>query len=918
MTSSRPQPAETHGGGAPRFAPEKEVRIAVVLYGGVSLAIYMYGVVRELWSLVKATAPDRANSDDPGSSPTYCLHPDGELSGAEPVYRLLGQMLGDDSIDLSLMDGGSTADAPVRTRFVVDVVSGTSAGGINGIALAMALANETDLTELAEVWLRTADIGKLIEPEQRERGEQRPEPLRSLLNSTRMYRELDEAFAALTIPEEQAQQHPSRLVDDLDLAVTTTDLFGVPSVLGLDREQVLETAHDTVFRFRYGTPYSVGDVVNDFTDEDRPFLAYSARCTSSFPLAFEPMQLDTVYSLGRSPDPDSSDERWKRFWRPYDSEAIDPRFRYRPFSDGGVLDNKPFSLATAALRQRRLDLPVERRLLYVEPSPEKPRDRPMSADASSGPSVLPVLTATKMAAWDLRGAEPIRADLDRLAERNARLHEMDAVLHDLELGARPDSAPEAGDTSADAELTAYRRLRVDVVTEHLASVLRSALNVDARSAQARGLDALLQVWRVGHYDDEADFLTAFDVPFELRRLTHLEQRLRTLSAKTPHGRQVRSAQGLEEPQDDAAWDALRREARSCAATLGRATVPLRGLAWSLQDPAYAAQLARARGDEVAAAQYTRLIERLQTLREELLEAPFTRLVSAPWADQPGIAEELLAPGSRLLTTCDELAQVVDELVGRARRAASEAEQQIWSSREGSDLVAALQSYARCFTTFDRILLPLVFGTELGEARPVLVNRISPLDSKASGRGEGKELFGESYGHFGAFLREDWRRLDLVSGRLDGASKIITALLPADSSVTAEELIGRAHTRILEEEYAPGGLLHDPAKPPADPNLRHAFWDLRLAAPTTHGLKPADWVRHGQKVIPSLRVSVETEVGDPWGARLSTAIGSTWKLYLLYAGATTATKQVQSTVKAVARRVRSGPAAIRRWITGHTH
>src|SRR5262245_33142228 len=35
---------------------EREVRFAVVLYGGVSLAIYMNGIVQELYSLVRATA----------------------------------------------------------------------------------------------------------------------------------------------------------------------------------------------------------------------------------------------------------------------------------------------------------------------------------------------------------------------------------------------------------------------------------------------------------------------------------------------------------------------------------------------------------------------------------------------------------------------------------------------------------------------------------------------------------------------------------------------------------------------------------------------------------------------------------------------------------------------------------------------
>jgi patatin-related protein len=918
ITPPRPPQVEMPGQAAPRFAPEKEVRIAVVLYGGVSLAIYMYGVVRELWSMVRATAPERASSDDPDRSPDSCAYADTELSGAEPVYRLLGQMLGDDDVDVSLLDGGPTAaDAPVRTRFVVDVLSGTSAGGINGIALAMALANETDLTKLARVWLETADIGKLIEPDSPRDGEQQPRPLRSLLNSTLMYEELVKAFADLTIPEQRAQQHPSRLVDDLDLAVTTTDLLGVPSSLGLDREQVLETAHNTVFGFRYGTPYSIGDVVNDFTDEDLQFLAYSARCTSSFPLAFEPMRLDTVYSLGLSPDLDSSGERWRRFWRPYESQSIDPQFRYRPFTDGGVLDNKPFSLATAALRQRRLDLPVERRLFYVEPSPERAPAQPLDGDEPAGPPTLPVLRATKMAAWDLRGAEPIRADLDRLAERNARLHEMDVVLQDLELRARPDDPPDARTApSPDAGQIAHHRLRVDLVTERLASVLRSALGVDPRSAVARGLDALLQAWRTTHYEDDADFLAAFDVQSELRRLTHLEQRLRTLSARTQHGAQVRSARGLAEPRGAAAWEELRSEARSCAAALGRATVPLRGLAWGLQDPVHAAELARTRGDEVAAEAHTRLVERLQVVREALAAPSFARLVSAPWAEQPRIAAELLTSEAPLVRACDGLAQVVDELIERARCAAREAEQQLWSTGEESGLVGALRWYERCFTTFDRILLPLVFGTELGEARPVQVNRISPLDSKASGRGEGTRLFGESYGHFGAFLREDWRRLDLVSGRLDGASKIITALLPADSSAI-DELIERAHIRILEEEYGPGGLLRELGEQPAGGDLREAFWQLRRATPAKHEMKAADVARHGQKVVPSLRASIATEVRDPWGARMSSAIGVAWQAYRTYAGVSSARQRAQTTVQGVASRVRNGPAALRRWITGRS-
>src|SRR6266404_6914801 len=57
-------------------------------------------------------------------------------------------------------------------------------------------------------------------------------------------------------------------------------------------------------------------------------------------------------------------------------------FRSRSFGDGGYLDNKPFSYATSMLMRRKADVLVDRKLLYVEPSPEHPelvpenRERP--------------------------------------------------------------------------------------------------------------------------------------------------------------------------------------------------------------------------------------------------------------------------------------------------------------------------------------------------------------------------------------------------------------------------------------------------------------------------------------------------------------------------------------------------------------
>ena len=113
----------------------QEVRLAVVMYGGVSLAIYINGITQELYHLVRATAPKNGDSGK-------ALFSDGELTPTEKVYRKLGQMI---SRGEEIKGGVSPQDA-IKTRFVIDILSGTSAGGINAIFLSKALANNRSIS----------------------------------------------------------------------------------------------------------------------------------------------------------------------------------------------------------------------------------------------------------------------------------------------------------------------------------------------------------------------------------------------------------------------------------------------------------------------------------------------------------------------------------------------------------------------------------------------------------------------------------------------------------------------------------------------------------------------------------------------------------------------------------------------------
>ena len=100
------------------YEPEQEVRFAVVMYGGVSLAIYINGIAQELLRMVRSTAD---------------LPPGESLKGSERIYRKLGQLLhpGRESEE-GAEPPADLSESPIKTRFVVDLISGSSAGGING------------------------------------------------------------------------------------------------------------------------------------------------------------------------------------------------------------------------------------------------------------------------------------------------------------------------------------------------------------------------------------------------------------------------------------------------------------------------------------------------------------------------------------------------------------------------------------------------------------------------------------------------------------------------------------------------------------------------------------------------------------------------------------------------------------------
>jgi predicted acylesterase/phospholipase RssA len=568
---------------SPKAEYAKEVRFAVVMYGGVSLAIYINGVAQELLRMVRSTAESAKNqSGDPAllSGAATATDP---LKGTERVYRKLSYLLSDDRLIAKCRKLAATApgnasgstplskmldaliednDQPVSTKFVVDILSGTSAGGINAIYLAKALANDQQIDQLKDLWINEGDIALLLNDRRSVvglnlRNQNQPQ---SLLNSRRMYFKLLKSLEDMEDQRPSVERFKSPYVDELDLFITATDIEGVDVPLRLSDGVVFEKRHRSVFRFRYGKAEVLGVDFNDFLRPFNPFLAFAARCTSSFPFAFEPMRLADIqevvelFGAHRDYDPAQAEKKWKRYFfeelDPKTGSPIEPpRFSRRSFGDGGYLDNKPFSYATETLSQRQADVPVDRKLIYIEPSPEHPEDKPATFEK------INALQNVKAAVLDLPTHETIREDLQRVLDRNQLIERVNRIVSSIEkdvnqylprgvqdllrrqggpgfsmramgtgTGGPPETTP-VSDTesleepSGDARTSAhdpsgwaymdlvdmvnknsryflpYRRLRIASVTDEIARLFGRLANFDEKSAQFLAIRALVRVWR---------------------------------------------------------------------------------------------------------------------------------------------------------------------------------------------------------------------------------------------------------------------------------------------------------------------------------------------------------------------------------------------------------------------------------------
>ena len=817
----------------------REIRLSLVLAGGSSLAIYMNGVAQELLQLVK------------GSSPHLGWE---ELDPSARAYR---KVLGGDE------------QHPPPTRVIVDIFSGTSAGGINALFLAKALARGLDMSGLTNLWIQTGDfVGLLNDVEgldkQREGAAERAatrakEGLpavgavlddipharkpKSLLSGDVMYVQLVEALAAL-----DCQPDGTRLVDGIDCYLTTTDLRGTPVKLTIANRREEVPADELVlkarFRFRQGTAGALGLDHDDLDEEHQPLLAFAARATSAHPVAFHPAQWKQCTDLYTDPE--------GRAWVKELSEELD---RYlepnltgdlttRWFSDGGDIDNKPFSWALEPLRFRRADVPVTRKVVFVEPDPSRP-------DADDYMSrVLPKLAEYTAGTFSLGRQETIRQDIEDIQTRNdsvARLSEATEQLFAREpsdvlaslsqryrfdtgdpldttdrwhairavlVDARSNISRAWRDQSAASIIAdggsatyAFERYRYQTVVQLIAAIAQRVNEreradlIAARCADDPQFDpatlpappiladvaavveaAVARLYPVpddGSAPSPRQFLVDFDIWFRLRRLTFLECLLASWQRDDGHAADFGLARGLRGELNTIYFD-LRNELEDIDAGDGMSLLA---------------------GDVDAMVEFLQLLKLRLNSHDIPDHASYTTL-----GDSSINARKVIAPDDR-------------------------------PDESSLDLRAALTEAWANYDRYDQFVLPM-WSVAQGEMNQIEVVRISPFDAtQLLHEGDGRaKLGGTVLGHFGAFLDEDWRRNDILWGRLDATEVILGHILrsvehgpEADETEAPEARVRRLQQAILEEYVIPEQPI--PGRPSAD-DLRSV---LKVDANGTDGL-----------------------------------------------------------------------------------
>jgi patatin-related protein len=777
---------------------EKELRLGLVCYGGVSLALYMHGVIKEILKLSRASKAYHSIPElehQKGQSFEVVNGDDSRPHDTEDAYFALLQSIGQ---TLSL-------------RVIVDSIAGASAGGISGIVLARALAHDLSIDHLRDLWLDESDILRLLGSSQRARPWSKwflrpvlwtlfrlrrlgPAVDREIEKNLSMFlrsrwfespfdgdRFLELLHDGLSAMRRHGDK-PSSLLPPghtLNLAVSITDFFGYARDVKINTPPVIsEREHGLFWTFKYR---GWSDAPSDLDDGNVPGLALAARATSSFPGAFPPVQLSNLDRLlaKRGLEWPNRQKFIASNFKGHISAGIDPE--NTSLLDGGIVNNKPFATVLNMVREHRAYRDVDRRLVYIEPDPER------SSPPPDG-HVPTFIRTLEGAILEIPLHAPIYRELAQVHEFNETAKRMRSVLKAAypELAGFVTTVTEQAPSTENAHrivehwretanalaakeasyaYQVYARFKTFSIFDTLVGLTCDLGEIDQTSPiRTRLADEILS-WanRSGALPPEGslstasgsqpqrwiDFLLQFDIEFRRRRLSFVTRGLNLLYSRLDEScfREVK-------PHN---IDELKTQFQSLLN-------PLRGSDFG--GPALRARIA-ALADKlsiVADGEGEGIVAARESLNQEM----------------DAIMEQL-----HLELDLAGLDRVVDAIVA--------------SSMDG-DVPAVLHHevliYYIGFPFWDVWTFPISEWRAVEEHRELRVDRISPNDAVLLRNGaDTTRLKGAEFRHFAGFLSRSRREHDYLWGRLHGAERLIDIVSDA---AAMEDALGTTNISALKK------------------------------------------------------------------------------------------------------------------------
>ncbi len=801
---------------------EKELRIALVCFGGVSLAIYMHGISKEILKLVRASSALHAIADRSRRAQASFFD---AADRADPEYDT------EDVYFELLRDIGRD----VELRVIVDIIAGASAGGINGTMLARALSHDLPMGALRQLWLDNADVSVLLSPDARAGTWSKwfLQPFIWAAAKTKSFRSIRDLevrqklslfvrsrwfkppldgrtmaglmYDAVTCmgaaKHPKASLLPSGL--SLDLFVTLTDYHGYQQLVQIhDPPLIHELDHHHILHFTYRRR-SNGEVESELDLDNAAGLAFAARATSSFPGAFPPariVEMDEVVAQRQGDWPRRAEFIANEFPEHLRAE-IDPTTA--SFLDGAVLNNRPFQEAIAAIHGRPAYREVDRRLVYIDPHPAPPAAR----RHHKPPGFFATLRG---ALSDIPSSQPVTDELGRVVEFNDQVRRLRAIIDSARpqvsqlvakvVTTRFDRAISTDDLRAWREQVnshvavdagfayqSYVRLKLASVRAFGAQLIVKLRGVPAQSPMSRVVAEIIDAWALrkgivyeradsealeletqtaGHLPAWVKYLLAFDVKYRERRLHFLIEGQNRLYQLIGQERFV----GL----DPILVDRLKRE------FYGRLD-----------------QLRRRENVVYYSHEVRDLVADIFPAAPSAGEIKHLDSYATAFVEQSG----------------DKIDRLIEQLALEIGLNAS--------TRELDDLLASLDpakwhpearrevlvNYLG-FPFWDVLTFPITSAREIGELNEILIDRISPQDARALKGFDGIEsLKGVGFGHFAAFLSRAYRENDYLLGRLHALDRLIDIVCDAAGIDAASDRVDvlalkkRGFGQILDGEEA---------------------------------------------------------------------------------------------------------------------